>query len=77
MEEAFPETELVCAEYLDTPMCAPPCSTPSDCVPADAVDLYDEENWACTGGACEHLGCLSTEECAGSAHGPDSICVFD
>jgi hypothetical protein len=76
-QEAFPETELVCAEYLDTPMCAPPCADPSECVPADAVDLFNEENWACTDGACEHLGCLSTEECTGSVHGPASICVFD
>lgn len=76
-QEAFPSTELVCATYSDPPICAPHCAVPADCVPADAVDLYDEENWACTGGACEHLGCLSTEECTGSAHGPGSICIFD
>jgi hypothetical protein len=76
-QEAFPETALVCGTYADTPVCVPPCSTPSNCVPDGAVDLFDAENWACTGGACEHLGCLSTEECTGSAHGPDSICVFD
>jgi len=76
-QEAFPSTALVCAQYADPPICAPPCSVPADCVPADAVDLFDEENWVCTDGACEHLGCLSTEECTGSVHGPASICVFD
>ena len=76
-QEAFPETVSVCAAYSDPPICAPPCSAPADCVPDAAVDLFDEENWACTGGACEHLGCLSTAECTGSAHGPDSICVVD
>jgi hypothetical protein len=46
-------------------------------VPADPADLFDAENWACTDGACEHRGCLSTEECAGSYLGPDFICVVD
>ena len=76
-QEAFPSTSFVCAAYADPPVCAPPCGDASDCVPDDAGVLFDEENWACSGGACEHRGCLSTEECASSYHGAGSICVFD
>jgi len=76
-QEAYPGTAAVCAEYAETPFCVPSCTVAADCQPEDPVELNDVENWTCTDGACEHRGCLSTEECTGSSHGPDSICVFD
>jgi hypothetical protein len=74
-QEAFPDSSLACATYAEPPVCMPPCDAAADCVADNTGDLFAEDHWACTGGACEHLGCLSTEECATSYHGPDSICV--
>jgi len=63
---------------VDPPVCFPSCAEPVDCTD-DAVpaDLFNEEHWLCTDGACEHRGCLSTAECQESdVYGAEFICVF-
>ena len=76
-QEAFPETDLVCAQYTDPPVCFPSCAEPIDCTDAAVTaDLFNEAHWLCTDGACEHRGCQSTQECTDSALGAGYICVF-
>src|SRR4051812_40834274 len=42
--------------------CAKECQTAADCKLDDGA--YDTDNFACTGGACEFLGCKTDAECA-------------
>jgi hypothetical protein len=44
------------------PMCLHTCVTPGDCATASAA--YDADNYRCTGGLCEYIGCRSDPECA-------------
>ncbi|MFH2010470.1 MAG: hypothetical protein ABI333_27975 [bacterium] len=46
---------------LPTPQCYKGCSTVSDCVMTNT--LYDADNYQCTTGLCEWIGCNSTSEC--------------
>ncbi|NMB75864.1 MAG: hypothetical protein GYA21_12150 [Myxococcales bacterium] len=41
--------------------CVMACQTAVDC--AQSYPPWDADNYACTEGACEYLGCLSDEEC--------------
>jgi hypothetical protein len=47
----------------DAPVCVPACQSPADC------DLGAEpttaDNYACTDGGCDWIGCLGDQECAG------------
>jgi hypothetical protein len=77
-QEAYPETDLACADYFSPAVCFPSCSEPVDCTdPGVPAALFDEAHWLCTGGVCQHQGCASTEECEGSdVYGAGFICVF-
>jgi hypothetical protein len=47
---------------LGVPACFEACSAPVDCIiPGGA--RFDEDNYACTGGACVYTGCVSDAEC--------------
>ena len=37
-------------------------------------DLFNEDHWLCTDGACEHTGCASTAECI-AFYTADHVCV--
>lgn len=43
--------------------CQYACETPSDCVPAGANAITDEDNYRCENRKCVYLGCLSDDEC--------------
>lgn len=43
--------------------CMQSCTGPADCVPADADETKDENNWACETDHCVFLGCQETAEC--------------
>ncbi|MBZ0233386.1 MAG: hypothetical protein K8M05_13745 [Deltaproteobacteria bacterium] len=45
------------------PVCVPSCSTAADCGTGPAGSIIDANNYACDGGVCRWLGCLSTAEC--------------
>jgi hypothetical protein len=45
------------------PVCVPSCSTAADCATGPAGSIIDANNYACDGGVCRWLGCLSTAEC--------------
>ncbi len=58
------------------PACVPACQKPADCVPPGNTDaLEDASHFACTGGACEWLGCKATSECSASLHTSKVTCV--
>ncbi|MEW5848753.1 MAG: hypothetical protein AB2A00_08060 [Myxococcota bacterium] len=42
--------------------CVRSCTGASDCA-FDGTQANDADNWACTGGLCEYLGCNTTSEC--------------
>ena len=47
------------------PTCQMPCSTVADCVQAGTEgSAYDQDNYQCTDGVCEYLGCYSDAECS-------------
>jgi hypothetical protein len=47
------------------PTCQIPCSSVADCVQAGTEgSAYDEDNYACSEGHCQYLGCNSDTECA-------------
>ncbi len=70
--DAYPLKTWVCHEYLNTPVCGVGCTTPADCALTD--DLFLEDHWLCTDGACQHLGCASTAECT-DYYTADHVCV--
>jgi hypothetical protein len=43
--------------------CMRSCSGPADCVPTDADETKDEDNWSCETDHCVYLGCQDTAEC--------------
>ncbi|HUT77035.1 MAG TPA: hypothetical protein VM285_05075, partial [Polyangia bacterium] len=43
--------------------CMQSCTGPADCVPADADETKDENNWSCETDHCVFLGCQETAEC--------------
>ena len=45
-----------------TPMCLHVCSTPAHC--ATGSPAYDADNYRCTNGLCEFIGCTGDAECA-------------
>lgn len=45
------------------PVCLGSCTVAADCVEPNAVDLVDEDNYACDTGVCRWLGCNSDAEC--------------
>lgn len=64
-------TDSVCHEGL----CVFPCETPADCASDNEQDeLRDENNYACTSGLCEYLGCQSDAECD-AAFTSDRVCA--
>ena len=69
--DAYPSQTWVCHEYMDTPVCSIGCTTPADC--AGVKDLFIEDHWLCTDGACEHKGCITTAECT-DAYTADHVC---
>lgn len=77
-QDAYPALDLVCAQYVDPPVCFASCVEPVDCTDASVpADLFNEAHWLCTDGACEHKGCQSTPECVDSEiYGANYICVF-
>jgi hypothetical protein len=57
-----------CHDFGGGSQCAVACNAPADCaLPGGAA--WDEDNWACDGGACNYLGCTSDDECA-----PSMVC---
>jgi hypothetical protein len=56
------------------PLCHPPCTTAGDCVDPNSP-LNDSNNWSCNGGACEHRGCTSDDECKDEHNNPHYACV--
>jgi hypothetical protein len=57
-------------------MCTYTCQAAGDCVVAavgSQPPLYDEDNWSCNAGLCEHKGCLNNAECQ-TATGQDYVC---
>ncbi|MEP7120690.1 MAG: hypothetical protein ABJE95_07270 [Byssovorax sp.] len=58
------------------PLCVLKCQSPADCgVGAPAGSTYDADNFACTGGACEPLGCHNDAECAVSLGNTNYTCA--
>ncbi len=45
------------------PVCVPTCVTAADCATGPVGSIVDANNYACDGGQCRWLGCLSTAEC--------------
>jgi len=43
--------------------CAEKCETAVDCITENATAMVDENNYRCSVGFCEFLGCLSDKEC--------------
>ncbi len=70
--DAYPSQTWVCHEYMDIPICTIGCTVPGDC--AGTKDLFLEDHWLCTDGACQHKGCTSTAECT-DAYTADHVCV--
>lgn len=56
------------------PLCHPKCVTAHDCVDPSSP-LHNTDNWSCNGGACEHRGCTSDDECSDEHHNPHYGCV--
>jgi hypothetical protein len=54
------------------PACYPTCTTVADCV--SASPLTDDDNYACTDGKCEYLGCQDTGECTAAFMNPNYAC---
>jgi hypothetical protein len=56
--------DYVCREDIQGyvgPSCFKSCLMSQDC--ALSVPAHDEDNWACTDGICEYLGCNNDAEC--------------
>lgn len=47
--------------FGDAPVCVKSCSQAVDC--SQGMAPWDEDNYACTDGACRYTGCNSDEEC--------------
>lgn len=57
----------------EVPYCRQTCGSPADCV-TQGSPLTDVDNYACTGGECVYLGCLSDAECQGAFQSADWVC---
>lgn len=57
---------------LDLPVCLHTCSAASDC--ALGGPTTDADNYACSAGKCEWLGCKSTAECVALSMNPSWAC---
>jgi len=57
---------------LSIPSCYHTCASPADCASPSA--LYGVDNYACTGGLCQWLGCNTTDECAQAYMNPAYAC---
>lgn len=64
----------VCVQHPGAaiPACVLACSVPDDC--AVPSPLFDQDNYACTGGGCRWLGCTSAAECQMAFSNPSYVC---
>jgi hypothetical protein len=66
----------VCSPFAGetgVPECVVACTTSADCGDPTRPP-YDEDNYACTDGACEWLGCRTDEECAADDGASFPVC---
>jgi hypothetical protein len=56
-------------------LCLRSCQTAADC--SQDSPTHDTDNYACTDGACEYLGCHSDAECNASMNGTTYTCKTD
>jgi hypothetical protein len=54
------------------PGCVKACATPADCVLPSP--LFDMDNYACTSGGCQWLGCTAADECRTVYNDPTYVC---
>jgi hypothetical protein len=54
-------SNYTCADQSGLPTCLQTCVTPADCATAGLA--YDADNYACSAGTCEYLGCNDDTEC--------------
>lgn len=74
--DAYLDANYICALVagLTIPSCTKKCTTNLNC--ATALPLYDDDNWACTAGACDYKGCNTNVECMDSLMGANYACEF-
>lgn len=59
--QSFGATYRCAVTNLAYPTCVQSCTTPAQC--GTGSGAYDADNYACTAGACEYIGCVSDAEC--------------
>ena len=64
---------FVCRNVGGQDSCVRSCTMPSDCA-ASTRPAEDEDNWGCTAGICEYLGCNDSQECIDSFMSADFVC---
>lgn len=69
---SVPNTTCVATPGTTLRTCQKRCSTPSDC--SSNTPAYDADNYGCTSGICEYVGCNSTPECAATINDPRIRC---
>jgi len=74
--DTYQSTNYACGNVGGLPFdtCLQKCGAPADCATASAA--YDADNYRCTGGLCEYIGCNSDQECTtsfGSGYGCHAI----
>ncbi|MDI1444247.1 hypothetical protein [Polyangium sp. 6x1] len=62
------------SEPVTVPYCTAACQSNADCSMGAAGSAFDADNYACTAGTCEYVGCHSDAECEASFLSPDYVC---
>ena len=70
----FMNPNMACLDVdgSDVPQCVGLCDVPNDCVQPSL--LYDQNNWACTAGRCDWLGCQEDNECVMALSNGNAVC---
>lgn len=74
-QTTFNSTDYICVTipaYLN-PTCLISCTVPSDCETAGSP-LFGADNYSCTNGGCEWLGCNTAQECRDTFQDPSYVC---
>lgn len=69
----FFSPSYACVAAGATKQCQPTCATPEDC--ATDTTTTNADNWACSGGVCEYLGCNNDTECVSALMDNGAICA--
>jgi hypothetical protein len=73
-QDTFLSSNWVCRSFSAALAagCVQRCAAPADC--GSPAPLVDEDNYACNQGACQWIGCRTSQECVDTFQAPGWVC---